>query len=165
MEEEAATATAPAPAADPRAGARVVRGHDACHAEAVALLLANGLPGGLLPLDDIEEVGYVEATGYFWVEQKKAKQHYFALISKTCHYETLITGRFEKGCLRDLTGITSKEALFLWLSIAHIFTNPEKHPGEVYFKTHTGIGKWLSADAFALPAEYPNDSSSLSSTS
>ncbi|MCO5554371.1 hypothetical protein L7F22_007901 [Adiantum nelumboides] len=153
MEEEAATGTAltASVAADPRAEAHVVHGHDACHAEAVALLLANGLPGGLLPLDDIEEVGYVEATGYFWVQQKKAKQHYFPLISKTCHYETLVTGRFENGCLRDLSGITSKEALFVWLSIAHIFTNPDKHPGQIYFKTQSGLGKWLPADAFALP--------------
>ncbi|KAH7286748.1 hypothetical protein KP509_32G021100 [Ceratopteris richardii] len=138
---------------DPRSGARVVRGHDACFAEAIARLQANGLPDGLLPLEDIEEVGYVEATGYFWVQQKRPKKHYFPKTGKTCHYNALITGRFENGCLLDLTGVSSKEALLLWVTIAHIFTNPAKHPGEIYFKTTTGLGRWLPADAFALPVQ------------
>lgn len=137
---------------DLRANAVVVRGHAACWERAVELLRANGLPAGLLPLDDMEEAGFVEATGYFWVRQKKAKQHHFPLISKTCHYAQEISGHFQKGCLRGLAGVKSKEALLLWFAIADIFTNPSKHPGEIYFKTQSGLGKWLPAEAFALPS-------------
>lgn len=144
----AAALADPLPVVDPKEGALICTGHLACFQKAVELLEANGLPGGLLPLDDILEVGFVEATGYFWLKQRKPKQHYFPLISRSCHYAQEITGYFRNGCLRELTGVKTKE-LLIWFTITDMFTN-DNHPGEIYFKTQTGLGKWQPAEAFTL---------------
>ncbi|CAK9227878.1 unnamed protein product [Sphagnum jensenii] len=60
----------------------VVKGHDECFARAKGLIEKFNLPGtsgGLLPLEDIEEVTYDTKTGYFNVKQKAKTTHKFAL--------------------------------------------------------------------------------------
>ncbi|KAH9563466.1 hypothetical protein CY35_05G127300 [Sphagnum magellanicum] len=57
----------------------VVKGHDECFARAKELIEKFNLPGGLLPLEDIEEVTYDTKTGYFNVKQKAKTTHKFAL--------------------------------------------------------------------------------------
>lgn len=41
------------------------------------LLNEMGLPSGLLPFDNIEELDYVKDTGFMWLKQKKDKVHEF----------------------------------------------------------------------------------------
>lgn len=129
-------------------GALVFHDHSACFHQAVQVLQAHGLPDGLLPLDEIQECGYVETTGYFWVKQKSPNTHYFKGIGRNVSYAKEISGYFEDKGLKKLTGVKAKE-LLIWVSIVEITTS-ESHAGQIFFKSAAGIGKWYPAEAFAL---------------
>ncbi|KAI5071870.1 hypothetical protein GOP47_0014121 [Adiantum capillus-veneris] len=132
-----------------RAGAQVLKGHDACSENAIAMLTRHGLPDGLLPLEDIEEVGFVESTGYFWVKQKKnSSDHLFKAIRTKTAYGKEVSGFIEKQRLKKLAGVKAKE-LLLWVSIVEIFMD-DAHPGQIYFKSAAGLGRWHPASAFSL---------------
>lgn len=136
---------------DPRlAGAVIITGHADCFSRAVSLLEAFGLPNGILPLDEIEELGFVEQTGFFWVKQNKKKaEHYFKVTKTLCSYAKEISGYFEKKGVKKLTGVKVRE-LLLWVSIVEISTD-ESRPGQTYFKSAAGLGRWHPSEAFSLP--------------
>ncbi|RXH99095.1 hypothetical protein DVH24_011420 [Malus domestica] len=94
-------------------GGIVKKGHEEGLALATALLQEFGLPLGLLPLADVIEVGFVRATGYMWIVQKKKVEHNFKLISKLVSYDTEIKGYIEKQKIKKLKGVKAKE-LMLW---------------------------------------------------
>jgi hypothetical protein len=131
-------------------GARVETGPESLE-EAMKLIEEFGLPGGLLPLENVVECGYVKETGYVWITQKKAIQHVFKKISKQVSYGEKITAYLEKGRLKKLTGVKAKE--LLWVSIVDIsLENPGAQPSDdakVYFKSIAGIGKTFPVKAFA----------------
>ncbi|KAH7439253.1 hypothetical protein KP509_04G052200 [Ceratopteris richardii] len=131
-----------------REGALVLKGHETCMESAIAMLVRFGLPDGLLPLQEIEEVGFVESTGYFWVLQKKSTEHVFKAIKTKTSYAKEVNGFIEKQRLRKLSGVKAKE-LFLWVSIDEIFMD-DAHPNQIYFKSSAGLGRWHPASAFSL---------------
>eukprot|EP00249_Psilotum_nudum_P032584 c48315_g1_i1 orf=109-534(-) len=133
---------------DVREGAQVYTGHACAFEEAVNLLKSHNLPDGLLPLDVIEELGYVEQTGYFWVKQTKSKDHYFKGISRHVAYAKEVCGYLEGNSLRKLNGVKAKE-LMLWLPIVEI-SQRDSHPARLFFKTNPGLGKWYPREAFVL---------------
>src|SRR5690242_5514789 len=94
-------------------GAVVTKGHDEGMKAAAALLEEFGLPPGLLPLEDVTEVGFVRATGYFWLAQRKKVEHRFRKIGKQVSYDVEIAGYVRPRGIRRLKGVKAKE-LMLW---------------------------------------------------
>ncbi|EES11575.1 hypothetical protein SORBI_3006G246600 [Sorghum bicolor] len=102
-----------------RAGAEVVTGGDAiCRKKSIELL---------------EELG-------------PARQS--VKIKQTVSYAAEVTAFAEKGKLRQITGVKTKE-LMLWLSVVEVYV-PEASPEKVTFKTGTGLSDTFNASAFAL---------------
>jgi len=132
-----------------RAGAEVVTGDATCRKKSVELLEELGLPKGLLPMEDIQEFGYNRETGFMWLVQGKKKvEHTFKKIKQTVSYASEVTAFAEKGKLRKITGVKTKE-LMLWLSVVEVYV-PETSPDKVTFKTGTGLSDTFDAPAFAL---------------
>jgi hypothetical protein len=133
-----------------RAGAEVVKGDDKiCKEKSVEALEELGLPTGLLPLDDIEEFGYNRDAGFFWLVQRKKKEHTFKKVKQTVSYAGEVTAFVEPGKLKKIVGVKSKE-LFLWLSVVEVYVQKET-PGKVTFKTGAaGLSETFDAAAFAL---------------
>ena len=65
---------------------------------------------GLLPLADVVEVGFVKATGYMWIVQKKDVEHNFKMISKLVSYDKEITGYVEKKRIKKLKGVKPRSS-------------------------------------------------------
>ncbi|GAU27073.1 DUF538 family protein [Trifolium medium] len=128
-------------------GAIVKKGHDESLKTAVSLLQEFELPEGLLPLADIIEIGYVKATGFIWITQKKKVEHKFNLISKLVSYDTEITGYISKKKIKKLKGVKAKE-LMLWPPVNEI-TADEQPTGKIHFKSLAGITKTFPVEAFA----------------
>ncbi|KAG0513904.1 hypothetical protein BDA96_10G143300 [Sorghum bicolor] len=132
-----------------RAGAEVITGDAACRKKSVELLEELGLPKGLFPMEDIKELGYNRETGFMWLIQGKKKvEHTFKKIKQTVSYATEVTAFVEKGKLRKITGVKTKE-LMLWLSVVEVYV-PEASLDKVTFKTGTGLSDTFDAPAFAL---------------
>ncbi|KAG2640665.1 uncharacterized protein LOC120695887 [Panicum virgatum] len=132
-----------------RSGAEVVTGDAVCRKKSIELLEELGLPKGLLPMEDIQEFGYNRATGFMWLVQGKKKvEHTFKKIKQTVSYAAEVTAFAEKGKLRKITGVKTKE-LMLWLSVVEVYV-PEASPEKVTFKTGTGLSDSFDAAAFAL---------------
>ncbi|BAF20678.2 Os07g0118200 [Oryza sativa Japonica Group] len=132
-----------------RSGAEVVNGDAICRKRSIELLGELGLPKGLLPLEDIEEFGYNRDTGFMWLVQKKKKiEHTFKKIKQTVSYAREVTAFVEKGKLKKITGVKTKE-LLLWLSVVEVYL-ADASPEKVTFKTGTGLSDTFDAAAFAL---------------
>lgn len=132
-----------------RAGAEIVSGDGVSRKKSIELLEELGLPKGLLPLEDIEEFGYNRDTGFMWLVQRKKKiDHTFKKIKQTVSYAGEVTAFVEKGKLKKITGVKTKE-LILWLSVVEVYVT-EASPEKVTFKTGTGLSDTFDAAAFAL---------------
>ncbi|GJN33267.1 hypothetical protein PR202_gb21846 [Eleusine coracana subsp. coracana] len=135
-----------------RAGADVVcKDAAACKKAAVELLAEIGLPKGLFPLDDMKEFGYNREAGFMWLvraEEKRKKEHTFKKIKQTVSYAGEVTAFVEKGKLKKIAGVKTKE-LMLWLSVVEVYVD-ESAPGKVTFKTGTGLSDSFDATAFEL---------------
>ncbi|TVU07916.1 hypothetical protein EJB05_41293, partial [Eragrostis curvula] len=131
-----------------RSGADVVKGDAVCRKKSIELLEELGLPKGLLPVEDIQEFGYNRDSGFMWLVQGKKKvEHTFKKIKQTVSYAAEVTAFVEKGKLRKITGVKTKE-LMLWLSV--VVYVPEASPEKVTFKTGTGLSDSFDGTAFAL---------------
>ncbi|TKW31021.1 hypothetical protein SEVIR_2G077654v4 [Setaria viridis] len=132
-----------------RSSAEVVSGDAICRKKSVELLEELGLPKGLLPMEDIQEFGYNRTAGFMWLVQGKKKvEHTFKKIKQTVSYAAEVTAYAEKGKLRKITGVKTKE-LMLWLSVVEVYV-PEASPDKVTFKTGTGLSDSFDAAAFVL---------------
>ncbi|KAK4349378.1 hypothetical protein RND71_032133 [Anisodus tanguticus] len=87
-----------------------------CKNKSLELLEHINMPKGLLPLDDLIEVGHNKQTGFVWLKQKKAKEHRFKKIGKLVWYDSEVTGFLEDRKMKKLTGVKSKEVL-IWITM------------------------------------------------
>ncbi|GAB2211645.1 hypothetical protein Droror1_Dr00024969 [Drosera rotundifolia] len=131
-----------------RAKATIYHGEEACQEKKQFLLKQVGLPEGLLPLQDVEECGYIEETGFVWLKQKKKTDHKFEKINKLVSYATEVTAYAESCKIRNLTGVKAKELLF-WVTISEI-TIPSPNGDKVTFKSSAGPSRTFPAAAFVL---------------
>eukprot|EP01018_Ginkgo_biloba_P024117 Gb_01249 [translate_table: standard] len=129
-----------------RTDAEVYHGSEICKQKAMELLEGIGLPKGLLPLQEVEECGYVKETGFIWLKQTKKYEHQFKKIGKLVSYGTEITAYVEKYKMKKLTGVKSKE-LLLWVTICEMSMG-DPSSGKIYFKSPAGIGKTFPVSAF-----------------
>ncbi|CAN0915191.1 hypothetical protein LINGRAHAP2_LOCUS28985 [Linum grandiflorum] len=119
-----------------------------CQLKSKELLKEIELPNGLLPLHDIEECGIVRETGFVWLKQKKSITHKFEKIGKLVSYAPEVTAVVEKGKIKKLTGVKTKE-LLLWVSLCDISAD-ESSAGRLTFKTPTGLYRTFPASAFQV---------------
>ncbi|KAM7470066.1 hypothetical protein LguiA_008249 [Lonicera macranthoides] len=126
----------------------IYHGHDICDEKTKVLLKEVGLPNGLLPLKDIEEVGYVEKTGFVWLIQKKKIQHKFEKIGREAMYATEVTAVAEKNKIKKLTGVKTKE-MMMWVSLSEIFVD-DPPTGKITFKNPTGLFRTFPVSAFEV---------------
>lgn len=122
------------------------KGHEEGLKMAVSLLQEFEIPAGLLPLADVIEVGYVKATGYMWIKQKKKLNHQFKMVGKLVSYDTEITGFISKKKIKKLKGAQVKE-LILWPPVCEI-TVDDPPTGKIHFKSLAGITMTFPVEAF-----------------
>ena len=128
-----------------RAGAEVHKGNDICKKKTVELLEELGLPKGLFPMDDIEEVGHNCESGFVWMLQKKKNEHMFNKLNQTVSYDTEVTAFVEKGKMKKVTGVKIEDLY----SLVEVYVD-ESSADKVTIKTDTGLSDTHDAAAFAL---------------
>ncbi|KAF2305312.1 hypothetical protein GH714_003639 [Hevea brasiliensis] len=137
----------PSSMADNKEGGIVKKGHEEGIKMAVSILEEFELPLGLLPLENVIEVGFVRRTGYMWIQQKKKVEHNYKMISKLVSYDTEVTGFVSKKLIKKLKGVKAKE-LMLWPPVSEIIVD-DPPTGKVHFKSLAGITKTFPVEAFA----------------
>ncbi|KAE9598169.1 hypothetical protein Lal_00003880 [Lupinus albus] len=128
--------------------AEIYHGDEVCQVKSKELLKEIALPNGLLPLKDIEECGYDRESGHVWLKQKKSYTHKFEKIGKLVSYGTEVTALVEKGRIKKLSGVKTKE-LLLWISLNEIFVEDPPN-GNITFKTPTGLYRTFPVSAFEI---------------
>ena len=123
-------------------------------AEAVAksaeLFEAMGLPGGLLPLEDVVEGGWVEETGFVWIVTRNAQKHHFVKADRHCNYDELVTCTIINKKMKDIHGVKAKD-LGLWVPVNEISVD-EKNPDKITFKSIMGLSRSFPANLFGRDA-------------
>ncbi|KAK4386480.1 hypothetical protein Sango_2518600 [Sesamum angolense] len=127
-------------------GADIYHG-DICKGKIGELLEEFSVPKGLLPVDEIEELGFNRSSGFLWFKMMKKKEHKFKSIGQTVIYNVEITCFLEKGHLSKLTGVKTKE-LMLPVGITDILVG-EPSPDMIKFTTAVGVSRSYPASAFA----------------
>ncbi|KAJ7555066.1 hypothetical protein O6H91_05G021700 [Diphasiastrum complanatum] len=130
-----------------REGALILTAQDDPLPKAIELIEGLGLPGGLLPLEDVVECGYVEQTGFVWITQKHKNGHYFKKASRQVAYAEKITCTLQKNRLKNVTGVKAKE-LLIWVPVNEIAVD-EPPSSKIHFKSLAGITRTFPVDAFA----------------
>ncbi|XP_050383352.1 uncharacterized protein LOC126800104 [Argentina anserina] len=123
-------------------------GEEICQEKSKFLLTEMGLPNGLLPMKDMVECGYIKDTGFVWLKQKKSTTHKFEKVGRQASYGTEITAVVEKGKIKKLTGVKTKE-LLVWVTVSEIYLD-DPPTGKITFKTPTGLYRTFPASAFEL---------------
>ncbi|XP_023003355.1 uncharacterized protein LOC111496988 [Cucurbita maxima] len=131
-----------------RADAEIYHGDAICKQKSQELLDQFFLPRGLLPLNDILEVGYNRTSGFIWLKQQKKKEHRFVAIGRTVLYDTEVTAFIEERRLRRLTGVKSKE-FFFSITVSDIYIDVH-NTSRITFGTLTGISKSFPVSAFLI---------------
>ncbi|KAJ1701643.1 hypothetical protein LUZ63_001422 [Rhynchospora breviuscula] len=131
-----------------RNGAEISKGDAECKKKSVEVLKELGLPKGLFPLESVHEFGYNQNASFIWFIQKKKIDHTFKKIKQVVSYTTEVTAFVEKGKLKKITGVKTKE-LLLWLSVVEVYVE-EASKEKVTFKTGTGLSESFDVSAFDL---------------
>ncbi|KAK4359976.1 hypothetical protein RND71_022205 [Anisodus tanguticus] len=117
-----------------------------CMQKSLELLKEINMPRGLLPLEDIVEVGRNNETGFVWLKQKKETDHCFKKIKKTVTYAAEVTSFVEDRRLKNITGVKTKELSF-WVNISDIsIKDPQSN--KITFAIPSGIKRSFPVSAF-----------------
>ncbi|KAI8027403.1 hypothetical protein LOK49_LG02G02351 [Camellia lanceoleosa] len=131
-----------------KAKAEIYQGNDLCQEKSKILLKDMGLPNGLLPLEDMEECGYVRETGFVWLKQKRKTVHKFEKIGKLASYATEVTAYVEQNKIKKLTGVKTKE-LLLWVTLSDIYLD-DPPTGKITFQIPAGLARSFPVSAFEV---------------
>ncbi|XP_057431816.1 uncharacterized protein LOC130724565 [Lotus japonicus] len=131
-----------------REEAEIYEGEALCKQKSLLLMDEILLPRGLLPLENIFEMGYNRTTGFVWLKQRNKKEHRFHNIGRTVSFDKEVTAFVEEHRMRRLTGVKTKE-LFIWLTISEIFVD-DPASGKISFGSSSGIARSYPLSAFAL---------------
>ncbi|CAK8544521.1 unnamed protein product [Lathyrus sativus] len=126
----------------------IFHGDKICQQKSKEFLGEIALPNGLLPLKDIIEVGCNKEAGFVWLKQKKSTTHKFEKIGKVTSYATEVTAHVEKGKIKKLTGVKTKE-LFIWITISDIYVD-DPPTGKITFQTPAGLSRTFPVSAFEV---------------
>ncbi|KAI9083757.1 hypothetical protein K1719_034225 [Acacia pycnantha] len=137
--------------ANNRSGAEIVYGSEDCYKHSIELLEELGFPRGVLPLKDLVECGRVRETGFVWMKQKAPYEHWFEATNTRVSYAAEVTGYVEKGKMKKMSGIKSKQML-VWVPISEMCMD-QTNPDKIMFKTPVGIGKSFPITSFMTNQE------------
>ncbi|MCH83286.1 hypothetical protein A2U01_0004105 [Trifolium medium] len=132
--------------------AEIYEGEEICKEKSLLLLGEIMLPKGLLPLDNIFEMGYNCITGFVWLKQPQKKVHRFDDIGRTVSFDTVVTAFVEEHRMRRVTGVKTKE-LFIWVNISEIFVD-DPSSNKISFANSYGIARSFPLSAFNLQDEH-----------
>jgi hypothetical protein len=114
-----------------------------------------GFPAGLFPFQYVDEFGFVENLGVWWVHQKASIEHEFVIAKEVVVYKKSMSGKIEKNKIVDLKGWKMKSALNkdLFLSVPfHEVWLDDPPSGLIHFKTynkkHDATVKSIPIEAF-----------------
>ncbi|KFK22546.1 hypothetical protein AALP_AAs68488U000700 [Arabis alpina] len=133
-----------------RARAEKYTGDEICREKTKEFLKEVSMPNGILPLKDIEEVGYDRESGVVWLRQKKSITHKFETIGKLVSYGTDVTAVVEIGKIKKLTGVKAKE-LLIWVTLNELALEQPTSSGKINFRTPTGLSRTFPVSAFVVP--------------
>ncbi|KAK8949774.1 hypothetical protein KSP40_PGU013728 [Platanthera guangdongensis] len=126
-------------------GGEILRGADLCYQHTMDLLEELGFPKGVMPLKDLVECGLVRSTGFVWMNLKAPYEHFFKGTGTRVSYAKEVTAYVEKGRMKKMTGVKSKNML-LWVPIVEMSSLNDGR--KIYFKTSVGIGRSFPTSAF-----------------
>lgn len=126
----------------------IYHGDKLCKEKSKFFLTEVGLPNGLLPLEDMEECGYVKETGFVWLKQKKKKEHKFEKVGRVAVYASEVTAYVEKSKIKKLTGVKTKE-LMMWINLSEISVD-DPPTGKITFKAPSGLYRTFPVSAFQV---------------
>eukprot|EP01018_Ginkgo_biloba_P016306 Gb_20057 [translate_table: standard] len=124
----------------------IVTGDEALE-KAIELIESFGMPGGLLPLQDVLEAGVVEESGEVWIKQKKEIKHYFKRADKHVIYSTNISCKVENKKMKNVKGVKAKDML-MWVPIHEIVVD-ENTPPKIHFKSFGGLSRTFPVEYYA----------------
>ncbi|KAH7834655.1 hypothetical protein Vadar_018319 [Vaccinium darrowii] len=128
-------------------------GNSICQQKSKQLLKEMGLPNGLLPLEDMEECGYIHETGFVWLIQKMKTEHKFEKIGKLVSYATEVTAYIEPGRIKKLTGVKTRlTAVLLWVTLSDIFLD-DPPTGKINCQVPPGMALGFPVSAFEVEEE------------
>lgn len=116
--------------------------------KALQLLEEFSLPKGLLPIDEVLEVGFNRATGFIWMKLRKRRDHKFRRIGRTVSYDAEVTAFVENRRMRRLTGVKCKELMWR-VPISDIYIG-DKDSSKITFATPTGLSQSYPISAFEV---------------
>ncbi|XVE65478.1 hypothetical protein DITRI_Ditri08aG0003100 [Diplodiscus trichospermus] len=131
-----------------KAKAEVYYGDQTCREKFALLLQEKGFPNGLLTLQDIQECGYVEDTGFVWLRHKK-KRDLYKFEDVVISYDTEITAYFEPNKIKNLTGVKAKEFMF-WVTLTEIYVDEQSPSASITFKTPVGLSRTFPVSTFKV---------------
>ncbi|MCO5573358.1 hypothetical protein L7F22_027127 [Adiantum nelumboides] len=137
------------PFADVREKAVIHFGEE-CNLKSMELFEAFGLPGGLLPLQDIVEGGYVEETGFVWMIVKKKQQYHFKKADRHCSYAETVSCYLKPKKMTKVTGVKAKD-MMIWVPINEISVDDAAEP-KVHFKSLGGLSRSFNSELFGRGA-------------
>ncbi|KAI3918243.1 hypothetical protein MKX01_041563 [Papaver californicum] len=88
-----------------------------CKETSLQLLGEISLLKGLLPLDDLKEVGYNISTEFVWLRQENNRKYYFKSIVRSISYVKTFVENYK---MKKLTRVKNKEIL-IWVSRYEMF--------------------------------------------
>nr|ADE76525.1 unknown [Picea sitchensis] len=128
-------------------GPVVLSGDEVCIPRSADLLESLGLPGGLLPLKDIQECGFDKTTGLVWIRQKKKTQHYFKRAGRLVSFDEEVKAYVEDKRLKNVSGVKTKEYL-VWAPVGDIAVEGS-FDETIRFKSYGGISRTFPSQAFS----------------
>ncbi|XP_078438866.1 uncharacterized protein LOC144709253 [Wolffia australiana] len=126
----------------------IYTGDELCRQKTIQLLEELNMPRGLLPIQDVYEIGINRRTGFVWLRQKQALNYTFRKAGRLVSFGAEVTGFVEDRRMRQVTGVKSKE-LLMWISLGEFYVNPKDHT-KITFRTPAGLSKTYPASAFEL---------------
>ncbi|KAK1382044.1 Transcription repressor MYB4-like [Heracleum sosnowskyi] len=129
-----------------RENADVVTGKVAIKRKMSELLKKNKFPLGVMPVDEVVELGYNPSTRFLWAIRKKKLDHFFKGINKKATLDTEVTGFLEERRMKKITGVKAKE-LMIWVSLTD-FRIDDPASGKIIFTATAGITKTFPISAF-----------------
>lgn len=129
-----------------REQAEIYNGEALCKQKARELFDKFRLPKGLLPMNDLDEMGFNSITGFLWLKQQNKSEFKFKSVGKTVAYETEVTAFVEDRRMRRLTGIKTKD-IMIWIPISDISIN-DNDPTNITFSSSSCVSKTFPVEAF-----------------
>ncbi|XVE88375.1 hypothetical protein DITRI_Ditri19aG0064800 [Diplodiscus trichospermus] len=128
-----------------REGAEIYHGAALCKQKTHELLDKFHLPKGLMPLNNLVEVGYNQTTGFIWLKQQKTSKYWFKSLGASS-YGPEITAIIEDRRMRKLAGVKSKE-MMIWITLSDVFVD-DTNSNKITFATPMGLSKSFPVTVF-----------------